>query len=180
MFERTGPEGYYLDDTGASRTGISVWDASEQWTMSVFSCGRARMRPTPGLYHYGSRWRSTSGAAHPYAVEEDGEAAVMCETVLRGRQVCYDASAWRLISTTIDLVGRTTEMMSRNLAQADGTILTGTPQTVMLGCAGGGTSATIGSVGSSDSDRALDMPDGSPVKSQGSGVSWRTKITSFY
>ncbi|MEJ2887923.1 hypothetical protein [Actinomycetospora aeridis] len=112
--------GYFLVATPAAPVGIIVWPSGQRWTMSVFSCPRARMRPALELHRYVSRWRSTAGMAAPYVVEDRGEAAVMCERTLSGLDAVDVRSLRALVEATIEQVADASALLARDLGGADG------------------------------------------------------------
>lgn len=117
-------EGAFFYETGDARTGVRVWGGQDDWAISVFAAARVGMRPTFELYRYISRWRTTSGSGAPYVVEDGERAAVMCERSFQSSQLASDTSAWRLISSTIDLIGESALKIARALHNADGVAFT--------------------------------------------------------
>ena len=113
-------DGAFFYETGAARVGIRLWGNDDEWAISVFSAARISMAPTLELYRFISRWRTTSGTGAPYVVEDGGGAAVMCERGYQSSQLASDTTAWRLIASTIDLVGESALPIARALDRADG------------------------------------------------------------
>ncbi|WP_018331079.1 hypothetical protein [Actinomycetospora chiangmaiensis] len=106
-------EGAFLYATGAARVGINARGEDDDWTLSIFSAARARLRPSLELYRFVSRWRTTAGAGAPSEVESDGGAAIMCERLFRGSQFANDVTGWRMMTSTIDLVGAAATAIAR-------------------------------------------------------------------
>jgi hypothetical protein len=111
--------GAFLYCTGEAHAGIMIWGDEDRWTFSTFAAARVNMRPTMELYRYVGRWRSSCGLGAPYVVE-DGGAAVMCETTIGGNQLYAESTGWRILVSSIDLVGETARILGADLAQADG------------------------------------------------------------
>lgn len=113
-------DGYWFYETGAAKTGLALWGEEDDWTFSAFSAARVKATPTLDLHRRVGTWRSTVPQTGCYVVEDDGDAAVMCEREIKSSQVLQGPGAWRLLRSVIDVVGDFATLIDRELDRRHG------------------------------------------------------------
>ncbi|WP_018332015.1 hypothetical protein [Actinomycetospora chiangmaiensis] len=125
-------DGHWFYETGAAKTGLVLWGEEDDWTFSAFSAARVKVTPTLDLHRRVGMWRSSVPQSGCYVIEDDGDAAVMCEREIKGNQVFQGPTAWRLIRSVIDAVGMLAVLIDRDLDRRHGIPFTLTGDTGLV------------------------------------------------